>query len=156
MSKPLTFILGFLLVLCVASFIAGYQLNSAAAFTLSGAALLPFVGVFAVGVLDYKVGGSQLTLERRVNSLEKENIELKEVVTALVKSIYVMADGASRWDGPPEHHYDLVGEYLEPIKHLVAPNIKESVTADIAKVFSDAGPIAQQGNINASSPTEPR
>lgn len=135
MNKPLTFILGFLLLLCVASFIAGYKLNSAAAFALSGAALLPFVGVFAVGVLDYKVGESQLTLEKRVNSLEKENIELKESVTALVKSLYVMADGASRWDGPPEQHYKLVDEYLGPISHLVDQGTKEGVMADIAKLF---------------------
>lgn len=133
MNKPLTFILGFLLVLCVASFIAGYQLNSAAAFALAGAALLPFVGVFAVGVLDYKVGGSQLTLEKRVNSLEKENTELKESVTALLKSIYVMAHGASIWDGPTENHNKLISDYLAPIKHLVDPNIQDQVNADISK-----------------------
>lgn len=133
MKKSLIFILSFLLLLCVASFIVGTQLNSAAAFALSGAALLPFVGIFAVGVLDYKVGGNQLTLEKRVNNLEQENTDLRESVTALLKSIYVMAHGAGIWDGPTEHHNKLISGYLAPIEHLIDPNIQDQVNADIAK-----------------------
>jgi hypothetical protein len=136
MNKPLVFILSFLFVLCIVSFIVGTQLNSTAAFTLAGTALLSFVGIFAVGVLDYKVGGNQLTLERRVNSLEEENTELKESVTALLKSIYVMAHGASIWDGPTEHHNKLISDYLAPIKHLVDPNIQDQVNSDISKLMS--------------------
>lgn len=138
MSKPLIFLLSFLLILCTAAFIAGYQLNSASAFALSGAALLPFVGVFAVGVLDYKVGGSQLTLERRMNSLEKENTELKEVVTALLKSLYALEHGSSLWEGTTDKHYDLVSQYLKPISHLFPSDIKEQVVADMSKFHNDA------------------
>ena len=133
MKKSLIFILSFLLLLTVASFIVGTQLNSAAAFALSGTALLPFVGIFAVGVLDYKVGGNQLTLEKRVNNLEQENTDLRESVSALLKSIYVMAHGASIWDGPTEHHNKLISDYLAPIEHLIDPNIQHQVNADIAK-----------------------
>lgn len=133
MKKQLTFILTFLLLLCAASFAAGVYLNSSAAFALSGLSLTFFAGIFAVGVLDYKVGGSQLSLEKRVNSLELENTDLRESVAALLKSIYVMSHGASCWDGPSDNHNKLVSEYLAPINHLVAPNIKDQVNADIAK-----------------------
>jgi hypothetical protein len=125
--------LSFLFVLCVASFIAGSYLNSTAAFSLSGLALTFFVGIFAVGVLDYKIGGAQLSLERRVNTLEQENTDLKISVTALLKSIYVMSHGASIWDGPTENHRKLLSEYLQPITHLVPPGTEEQVNADISK-----------------------
>jgi hypothetical protein len=141
MKKPLTFILSFLLVICVASLIVGAQLNSASAFALSSAALVFFVAIFVVGVLDYKIGGSQVTLERRVGSLEKENTELKTSVTALLKSLYAVADGASRWDGVPKHHHDLIDKYLEPINHLIPLNIKEQVKADIKVHFPDPQPV---------------
>lgn len=140
MKKPLTFILSFLLVLCVASFIVGASINSAAAFGLSGVALLPFVGIFSVGVLDYKVGGNQLTLEKRVNNLEQENTDLRESVTALLKSIYVMSHGASCWDGPSDNHNKLVSEYLAPINHLIDSNIQNQVNADIAKFMTPENP----------------
>lgn len=130
-SKPLIFILAFLLVFSCASFTAGTYLNSAAAFTLAGAALLPFVGIFAVGVLDYKVGGHQLTLEKRVNSLEKENTELKESVTALAKSIYMVSSENAPAFGFNHTAGGLLEKYLAPINHLIEGDIKATVEEDL-------------------------
>jgi len=140
MKKSLIFILSFLFLLCVASFVVGAYLNSAAAFGLSSAALVFFVAIFAVGVLDYKIGGNQVTLEKRLGTLEKENTELKLSVTALLKSIYVMAHGASIWDGPTEHHNKLISDYLAPINHLIDQNIQAQVNADIAKFMPTENP----------------
>ena len=140
MKKPLTSILSFLLALCVASFAVGVYLNSAAAFALSGAALLPFVGIFAVGVLDYKVGGNQLTLEKRVNSLERENTELKEAATALLKSIYVLSHEKTPFDGPSVEQYRLIDQYLSPIKHLVIGDVKASVDSDVQSAHEHRAP----------------
>lgn len=136
-NKPLIFVLAFLIVFSCASFVAGVYLNSAAAFTLSGAALLPFVGIFAVGVLDYKVGGSQLILERRVNSLEKENTELKESVTALLKSIYVLSHPDSPAAGPSIEQYKLIDEYLQPIQHLVAGDVRGEVSKAVLEAHKN-------------------
>ena len=127
-NRSLIFILAFLLVFSCSSFAAGVYLNSAAAFTLSGAALLSFVGIFAVGVLDYKVGGNQLTLEKRVNSLEKENTELTESVTSLLKSIYVLSHPDSPVAGPSVEQYKLIDEYLSPIRHLVVGDVRAEVS----------------------------
>lgn len=133
MNKPLTFILGFLLVLCVASFTAGIQLNSAAAFGLCGVSLLPLVALYAAGVLGYKVGGSQLSLEATVHNLEQQQEELRKSVSALLKSMHVISHGASIWDGLTENHNKLISDYLAPIKHLIDPNIQDQVNADISK-----------------------
>jgi hypothetical protein len=133
-NKPLIFILAFLLVFSCSSFAAGVYLNSAAAFTLSGAALLPFVGIFAVGVLDYKVGGNQLTLEKRVNSLEKENTELKESVTALAKSIYMVSSENAPAFGFNHASGGLLDKYLAPVNHLINGDIKATVEEDLEKL----------------------
>lgn len=144
MKKPLIFILIFLALLCVAAFGAGVHLNAASAFGLSSVALVFFVAIFAVGVLDYKIGGSQVTLEKRIGSLEKENTDLRISVTALLKSLYVMSHGASCYGGPSTNHAKLVSEYLSPINHLIDPNIKDQVNADIAKFMQPENP--QSGN----------
>ena len=132
-NKPLIFILIFLGVLCVASFIAGVNLNSAAAFALSSLALLAFVAIFAVGVLDYKVGGNQLTLEKRVGTLEKENTELKESVTALLKTIYFVNSPEMPIDGLSAKHHAIIEQYLKPVKHLITEDVEALVNNDIKK-----------------------
>lgn len=142
MKNPLAFMLSFLFLLCVASFIAGVSLNSGAAFWLSSAALLPFVAIFAVGVLDYRVGGSQLTLERRVNSLEEENTELKRSVTALLRSMYVLSSDETPIAGPSKEQYRLIDNYLSPIKHLIDGDIdvKASVHNEVRRAHEHRNP----------------
>jgi hypothetical protein len=132
-DRKLIFILSFLFVFCVASLVVGTCLNSTAAFTISGASLTFFVGFFAVGILDYKIGGVQITLEKRVSNLEQENKELQTAATALIKSLYTISKGAEGYGGPSEEHYSLVSEYLKPLGHLIAPNILKEVDADLAK-----------------------
>ncbi len=119
----------------MASFYVAASKDSVAAYSLSVISFVCVFALYAVGVLGYKVGGNHLSLESKVRSLEQGNTELRESVTALIKSIYVMSDGASRWDGPPEEHYKLISEYLAPIAHLMSAGAKEQVAADIAKLF---------------------
>lgn len=135
MKIQLTIILLFLSFLCLSAFAVGTYLDSTAAFALSAAALLPLVGIFAVGVLDYKVGGSQLTLEKRVNSLEQENTELKKVVTALLKSQHVIVHGTSIFAGVTDKHHALISKYLQPIEHLIDEDIKKKVAEDLEKIM---------------------
>jgi hypothetical protein len=131
MTKSLAAILAFLLAMCLSAFAAGVFLNSAGAFGLSGAALIPLVALYAAGVLGYKVGGSQLSLEAKVHNLETEKEELKLAVSALVKSLYVIQDGAGRMDGGPSSHQDLIKQYLAPVDHLMSANLYEQVMSDI-------------------------
>jgi ribosomal protein S13 len=133
MDKKLMFILSFLFVICAASFIAAATLNSSTAFMLCLGALTFFVAIFAVGVLDYRVGGTQITLDKRVGTLEHENTELKELVTALGKCFYALSDGASRLGGPSEQHFKLVSEYMKPISHLLTADVRKQVQTDISK-----------------------
>ena len=137
MNKSLIFILGVLFIFCVSAFAVGALKNSNAAFVLSGAALLPFVGIFAVGVLDYKVGGNQLTLEKRINDVEVENKELKNAVTSLLEAIYVVARGSSGFGGMLPEHYELIEKYLQPINHQISRNSKDIVIKEVERLFDE-------------------
>ena len=131
MPKALSIILAFLLVMCLAAFTAGIILNSAAAFGLSGVALIPLVALYAAGVLGYKVGGSQLSLEAKVHNLETEEAELRAAVSALVKSLYVIQDGSGKMGGGPASHQNLIDRYLTPVDHLMSANLREQVMAEL-------------------------
>ena len=133
MKRSLIFLLSFCLIVFIASFYVAASKDSTAAYSLSVVSFACFVALYAVGVLGYKIGGNYISLETKVETLEKESTELKQSVTALLKSIYVMAHGASIWDGPTEHHNKLIADYLAPIKHLVDPNIQDQVNSDISK-----------------------
>jgi len=137
MDKKLLVILSFLAILCSSAFAAGVYLNSSAAFALSGVALLPLVGIFAVGVLDYKVGGNQLTLEKRFQDVEQSNKELKYVVVSLSKAMFVIARGSSGFGGMLDEHYTLVENYLEPIKHHLPDNIKQDVISEVERIYNE-------------------
>jgi hypothetical protein len=133
-NKGLLFILIFLFVFCIVSLAIGAQLNSTAAFTISGGSLTFFVAIYASEVLGLTITGAHISLQKRVDTLENENKELKKVATALIKSLYTLADSAGRLDGPLEEHKALVSKYLAPISHLIEPNVLEQVTADIAQI----------------------
>jgi hypothetical protein len=75
-----------------------------------------------------------------LNNLEQENTELKEVVTALLKALYVLERGSSLWEGTTEKHYNLVEEYLRPIGHLVPGNVREQVLRDMEKFYETNNP----------------
>lgn len=140
MTKSLIFILSFLFLLCVAAFAAGFYLNSASAFALSSAALVFFVAIFSVGVLDYKIGGNQVTLEKRVGSLEKENTELKQSVTALAKAIYMVSSENAPAFGFNRAQFKLVDDTLAPINHLIDGDIKAAAEEDLKKVIYHDNP----------------
>lgn len=134
MKKSLALILSFLTLICIASFIAGAYLNSAAAFGLSTVSLCLFVAIFAVEVLEYKIGGHQVTIEKRLGSLEKDNIELKEAVTSLLKSIYLLSHPNTPIGGPSQEMHQLIDKYLAPIKHLILEDVKVTVELDLNNI----------------------
>jgi len=124
-NKRLLFILIFLFVFCIVSLVIGTWLNSTAAFTISGGSLTFFVAIYASEVLELTITGAHISLQKRVDTLENENTELKKVATALIRSLYTLADSAGRLGGHPKEHKALVSEYLAPISHLIEPNVLE-------------------------------
>lgn len=126
-----SFILFFLLISSCISFYYGVALNCSAAFTLSTTSLIGFTAVYCAVVLGYKVGGSQLSLEPRVQDLEQQTEELKKVSTALYKALYVVSSSSYQIGGMTNTQDTLLESYLEPIAHLIEPKAKENAIVDL-------------------------
>ena len=130
-DRKLSVLIAFCFVVLVASLWHGFQRDSAPAFTLAGLAFLAFFALYAVGVLGYKVGGSALSLEARIEDVEQSNLELQQVARALAKSLVVISDGAGRYNGPGVAHTEMVNELLKPIEHLLDQNLVNNTAAEI-------------------------
>ena len=133
-NKRLIFILSFLGLLCSLSFAAGVYLDSAAAFALSGIVVLPFFAIYVVGVLDYKVGGTQLNLEKRVGHLETTNTELRKIISALVKAAIVNKATAGMLGGASRRHVDLLNEQFESIAEHIDPSELDVVNNQLKNI----------------------
>ncbi len=137
MKKQLVSIFVFLLLLCVLSFIAGWSLGFSAPFYLSAVSLALFGAIYFLEILGYEIGGSHITIRKRLNDLEQQNTELKESVTALLKSIYVLSHYDSPVAGPSIEQHALLDEYLRPINHLIAGDIRSQVDIDVLKAHEN-------------------
>jgi outer membrane murein-binding lipoprotein Lpp len=89
-------------------------------------------------LLGWKVGGSQLSLEKQVNQLAEENKNLEAIVDALIKSTVVMIDGVRLFDGPTPGHIELLGKIMGRVVPLATPGIVDQAIADLEKAKSDA------------------
>lgn len=140
MKRSLILLLSFCLVVFIASFYVAVSKDSTAAYSLSVVSFACFVALYSVGVLGYKIGGNYIQLETKVETLEKQNTELKQSVTALLKSLYVVAYSAGHWDCRTETQNKMIEEYLLPIGHLIDPDARAQADADIARIFTNANP----------------
>lgn len=140
MKKSLVFIFGFLLILCVSSFIAGWSLGFAAPFYLSAVSLILFGLLFFLEILGYEIGGSLVTIRKQLNNLEQQNTELKESVTALAKAIYMVSSENAPAFGFNRAQSTLIDNTLAPINHLIDGDIKAAAEEDLKKVIYHDNP----------------
>jgi len=124
----------------IASFYVATSKDSTAAYSLSVVSFACFVALYSAGVLGYKIGGNYISLETKVHTLEQESSELKKLVTALFKSIYVVSYAAGHWDCLTETQVKMMEEYFLPIGHLIDPDAKAQADADIARIFPSETP----------------
>lgn len=127
MNRQITAILVFCLIVFACSFYFGVT-KEASVLSVSLASFLCFVALYAAGFLGYKVGGSHLSLEAKVHNLELEREEQRKAVSALIKVLYVVYDGAGRIGGGLSSHDQLIEKYLAPIEDFVdKDSIQEAI-----------------------------
>ena len=129
------FLFAFIFVVFVLAFFKGFYDNSTPAYSLAVPAFICFVAVYAAEILGYQVGGAQLSLQKRVTSLEQENTELKTVAKALWKSIYALDKGDSFYGNDAAQNHSLVDQYLASIREFVDPGLQAEVAADRAALM---------------------
>ena len=128
------FLIVFLLVTTISSFIFAFKTDNAPAYYLAMASLIAFCLAYAVEVLDYRVGGQHISLEKRLNVLAEGQEELKEVASSLLSIIYISQDGAQRWDGTPPEHQTLIEKHIATISKHIDPNLIRKVKKDIVNL----------------------
>jgi hypothetical protein len=137
------------------------RFDLAGAWVLATTAFVFTMAAIFVGLLGWKVGGSTLTLERKIDEVRRENHELRGVVNALLKSVTVLAYGASKGELPPEL-WRLLGTYMGRIKHLGSPNLVAEATQEIkgaierakAKSEPKAGSVATTVEPGETNPND--
>ena len=133
-------LIAFCVVVFIASFYVAVSRDSTPAYSLAVVSFVCIVALYAAGVLGYKVGGSYLSLEDKVQALEKEGTELKEAVTALLKTIYFVSSAEMPTDGRTAKHEAIIDKYLEPVRHLTPEDVKASVNDDIRRLDERKSP----------------
>jgi len=137
MKTKLFFIFLFLIIFCIFSFIAGWMLKLSAPFYLSAISLVLLAALFLLEILGYEIGGSHITIRKKIDDLEQQNKELKKILTALYKTMLVYEHGNSIWAGVTDDHHQLINEYLKPIEHFIEINIKEQVKNDLEAIIKN-------------------
>lgn len=137
-NKPLVWLLVFCFLVFVASFAVAIWKDAAACYPLAVIAFASLVALYAAGVLGYKVGGSNLSLESKVQVLDQENKQLREVTNTLLKCLLVVVDGAVRLGGPGKLHQAIIDEYLQSIQPLIEQNLQQNVLKEVASRIDQA------------------
>lgn len=106
-------------------------------YPMAALAIAPLAGMlvlYAIEVLGWRIGGKLVVLEKKVQSLEQADTELKTLATALVKSLYALEAGGKSWKGNSDANYALIRQYLDPVKHLLDGDLQEQAAQDVAKI----------------------
>ena len=131
------FLIIFLFLSTIVSFLFVYNYQTqAAAYYLAIVSLVLFVLVAGLEVLNYRIGGQFLTIEKRINDVAAEQEEVKLLAIAAYQALHVLADGSSRWGGSSKEHIELMKKYLDPISKHLPENTIEEVNTDIAEILS--------------------
>lgn len=130
------FLITFLFLSTIVSFLFVYNYQTQAAYYLAIVSLVLFVLVAGMEVLNYRIGGQFLTIEKRINDVAAEQAEVKLLAIATYQALHILADGSGRWGGPSKEHIELMKRYLEPISKYLPENAIEKVDKDIAEILS--------------------
>lgn len=127
---PLTIILIFLFLVFILFGYVGITTNSTPAYTIACSALAFLVALWAVGILDYKIGGATISLQKEVKALAQDNKELRLITTTLVKTIFAVMDASYRVGGPTKEHENLTSKYIDSISKYLDVDIIEQWNKD--------------------------
>lgn len=131
--KKWIFIL-FLFVSTIASFLVAYKANSTPAFSLTIVCFIAFSVIYIVEVLDYKIGGQHLSLEKRINELQVEQKELKNITSSLLKIIYISLDSSRRWGGSQPEHQELLKKHMDSLSKYFESDLEENIQKDLEQI----------------------
>ena len=78
--------------------------------------LLFFLVIYCVSVLQYRITGSTVGVEKAIQQINTSKEEISKVAENLVKMAAVIADGSSRYGGMPKAHQQQIEKYKEALQ----------------------------------------
>jgi hypothetical protein len=122
---------------------AGYrawQIPNRDNYALFASALLLFVLIYCVSVMNLRIGGSGLTVEQ-AETVKKEIYAAKDDVAKIaestLKTALVLADGSSRFGGMPGEHKEQIEQYFKSLGKYSGMNYEKALSEanqDVANI----------------------
>lgn len=137
MNRHLFGLIAFCVVVFFVSFYVAFTKDSAASYSLSVVSFVCVVALYAAGVLGYKVGGSHLSLEAKVQALETKNTALQKLATALLKVMYVLSHPDTPMAVSSAEQHNLIDDYLKDIQDLVDDDVRAKVNEAVLRAHEN-------------------
>lgn len=96
--------------------------------------LLIFVAIYCVSILQYKITGTNLGIEKAIQEINTSKREISQVAETLIKMSAVMADGAGSWGGPSKYHKQQIKKYKESLQDYISPDLDKEIEGTVQKL----------------------
>jgi len=136
-DKQLFIILLILLVSVVVSFAMLMTERRVENYVLFGFALLLFTIVYCVMLLDVRITGSSVGIERAKREIEQSKEQMSLLARNMFKTAFILADGSARWGGTPPEHKEKIREYMESLDEYLDANLDSEIQADIKTLAAE-------------------
>ena len=93
--------------------------------------LLFFLVIYCVSVLQYRITGSTVGVEKAIQQINTSKEEISKVAENLVKMAAVIADGNSRFGGMPKVHQQQIEKYKESLQGYLKPGLDKEIQETI-------------------------
>lgn len=103
-------------------------------YVLFGFTSLVAVIVYMTTMLDFRISGANVAVEKAKSELYAARADVVEIANTLVKMSAIVADGSGRYGGFPEVHKAKVNEYIRNLRALLSDDIDRQVDADVEAV----------------------
>ena len=130
--------IGFILVLIasvgVYSFYLLHGSRTRENYVFFGVVLTAFLVIYCVSILQYRITGSTVGIERALQQINASKKEISVVAETLVKMAAVIADGGGRFGGMPDVHQQQIEKYKESLQEYLGPNLDNEIRNTIQQL----------------------
>jgi len=93
--------------------------------------ILLFVVIYCVSILDYRITGSNIGIEKAVKEINVSRKEIEDIAVSLFKVAHILADGTGRMGGMPDEHKNKILSIQEEMGKYINPNLSKDVKETI-------------------------
>jgi len=126
--SPSEWLLIFLVLMTnIYAFVLLYKEKKRINYYFFGFVFLIFVISYSTVVLDIKISGEKLSIQKTKTEIIQSKNEIKAVANSLVKISYIVADGSGRLGGMPKEYLNKINELQDSIRLYLDKDIASQV-----------------------------